>query len=127
MSENETLDATIEDPKTEIKGLLYQSLSRTNKQIKQERGDAIVEDLEMAYGRKIEDLIRDIKRLQRDQTNMFDFSPTNSQSLMMGKDVDAQDILDKDLIKLIDIREKTIKLNLLKDRYFELFGKTLKA
>ena len=76
---------------TEAKGFLQQSLNRSNKQIRQERGDAIAEDLEIIYKRKVEDLEVDVKRAKRQQENAFDFSPTNSQSLVMAKELESVD------------------------------------
>ena len=110
----------------EVKGLLYQSLARTNTQIRQERGDAIAEDLELIYSRKVQDLMMSIKRLKRKQINMFDFSPTNTQSLIMAKDLDSQEVLEEDLKISLKIREEIIKLEEMKQRYMDLFGKTVK-
>ena len=106
-----------------VKGSLYQSLSRTNAQIRQERGDAIAEDLEMTYKREVEDIQMILKRLQRKQVNMFDFSPTNAQSLVMAKEIDSQEIKDADLNISLEIRNTKIKLELAKERYLTLFGK----
>lgn len=112
------------DAVEEKRGFLHESLSRTNKQIRTERGEAIYEDLEMAYKREIEDLERDLRREQRKQTNAFDFSPTNSQSLVMGKDFDAQETKDIDLKSALEIHNLGIKLNIAKKRYNHLFGET---
>ena len=108
----------------EKKGFLNESLQRGNKQIRLERGDAIAEDLEMIYKREIEDKTVDLKRLNRKQTNAFDFSPSNSQSLVMGKDFDAGEVMAEDLKTALDIHNTTIKLNLAKARYNHLFGNT---
>ena len=106
-----------------IQGFLYQSLARTNAQIRAERGEAIAEDLEMSYKRAVEDLSLDLRRLERTRTNMFDFSPTNSQSLVMAKELESSDIKDKDLSISIDIRNTQIKLDIAIQRYEFLFGK----
>lgn len=104
------------------KGLIYESLGRSNAQIRQERGDAIAEDLEMTYKREVEDLDMKLKRMERDRRNMFDFSPTNSQSLVMAKDLESADIKEKDLALSLNIRNTSILLEIAKDRYSELFG-----
>jgi len=106
------------------KGFVQESLSRSNKQIRLERGDAIAEDLEMIYKREIEDKRIVIKRLERQQTNAFDFSPTNSQSLVMGKDFDAGQVKDEDLATALLMHNETIKLSIAKKRYNYLFGHT---
>jgi hypothetical protein len=114
-----------EDNKTEkVKGFLNESLARGNKQIRAERGDAIAEDLEMVYKREIEDKTVDLKRLNRKQANAFDFSPTNSQSLVMGKDFDAGELMKSDLADALAIHNTTIRLNIAKKQYNHLFGFT---
>lgn len=105
-------------------GFLQESLARGNKQIRLERGDAIAEDLEMVYKREIEDKEIDLKRLTRKQVNAFDFSPSNSQSLVMGKDFDAGIVLKEDLADALAIHNTQIKLTLAKKRYNHLFGET---
>lgn len=117
----ETIVETIEEEKS---GYLQESLSRSNKQIRLERGDAIAEDLEMIYKREIEDKEVTIKRLIRKQANAFDFSPTNSQSLVMGKDFDAGIVKDEDLSTALLMHNETIKLTIAKKRYNYLFGHT---
>lgn len=108
----------------ETTGFLKQSLDRTNRQIRTERGDAIAEDLEIAYKRNVENLEVEIRRAERKQQNAFDFSPTNAQSLVMGKDVDALDVLDADVKIALEIRNLKIKLNIARERYNFLFGNT---
>lgn len=117
----ETLETTGPGNETEVKGYLNQVLSRTNREIRQQRGDAIAEDLELAYRRKIEDLETDITRAKRNQDNAFDFSPTNTQSLLL-KSVDALEIMKSDLDISYDVRNKYIQLQLAKQRYNYLFG-----
>ena len=106
-------------------GFIYTSLDRTNKQIRRERGDAIAESLEMIYKREVEDLQMSLKILNRDRLNMFDFSPENSQSLVMAKDLESPDIKNKDLDISLKIRNIEIKLEIASSRYEFLFGKTV--
>jgi len=105
-------------------GFLQASLGRTNKQIRQERGDAIAEDLEIVYRRKVEDLETDVKRGITKQKNAFDFSPTNSQSLVMAKELESIDILEKDLALGEELRALKVRLNIARSRYNVLFGHT---
>lgn len=112
----------VQNVQTTKTGFVYQSLARSNKQIRQERGDAIAEDLEMTYKREVEDLAMSLRRLKRDRDNMFDFSPTNSQSLVMAKNLESADIKEKDLQITMEIRNTTIKYDLAVDRYVNLFG-----
>jgi hypothetical protein len=107
-------------------GLIHESLARTSKQIREERGADISEALEMDYKRKIEDYESDLKRMTRTQRNMFDFSPTMTTSLVIAKDVDSKEILDKDLAAALDIHNIRIKLRIAQQRYNDLFGETYK-
>lgn len=104
-------------------GFVYQSLNRSNKQIRKDRGDAIAEDLEVAFKRDVEDLRMDLKRLMRDRENMYDFSPESSYSLVLKKDVDSREILLKDKKISLEIRELEITLEIMEKRYIDLFGK----
>ena len=122
MKENETDDAPVVENN---KGLVYESLGRSNAQIRQDRGDSIAEDLEMEFKRNVEDAHRKVTRLERDRKAMYDFSPTNALSLVLAKDVKADEIKDADMKQSIAIRNARIELEIAIERYKELFGKTL--
>ncbi len=119
--ENQDQSAVVEA----TKGALYQSLERSNAQIRKERGDVIAEDLETVFKRNVEDLELKVKRLTRDRANMYDFSPSNTQSLVMAKDLDSTEILEKDMTLSVELRNVVIKLEVAKERYLYLFGKTI--
>jgi hypothetical protein len=108
----------------EVKGYLNESLSRSNKEIRAQRGDAIAEDMELEYKREVEDLEIQVTRLSRGITNMFDFSPTNANSLVMGKDVIAKDIKEAHLAAGLNMRNTKVKLGVAKRAYNFLFGDT---
>jgi hypothetical protein len=122
MTEKSELVETTESSNGSEGGFLQQSLQRSNKQIRQERGDAIAEDLEIVYKRKVEDLEVEVKRSLRRQENAFDFSPTNSQSLVMAKELESVDILAQDLALSLEVRNLQIQLHLARVRYNILFG-----
>lgn len=103
-------------------GALYVSLARTNKQVRQERGEALVEDLAMAYEREVQDLGVAIKRKRRKQAAMFDFSGDSTTSLVV-KDIDALEIKEADLKLELEIRNLEIKLELAEKRLNHLFVK----
>ena len=115
-------NAVKEDDKS---GVVYASLRRTSKQIRTQRGDAIAEDLEMAYMRKAEDITRDIKRLKRQQDNAFDFSPDNAQSLIVGKDFDADAVLEEDIKLAKEVQLSEIQYNRVVRRINILFGQDM--
>lgn len=111
-----------EEKKTQDNGAFLESLKRNNKQIRDDRAQAIGEDAEMIYKRKIEDMEITIKRMVRDQENMLDLSPENSTSLKLASDFNAEDYATKDIELGKNIRNLQIVLNIAKRRYNHLFG-----
>jgi len=111
-----------EEEKALMTGAFVDSLKRNNKQIKDDRAEAIVEDAEMAFSRKIQDMERDIKRLVRARDNMLDLSPDNSLSLMLASDFDGEKFASEELKMAMTLRNKEIELELLQNRYKLLFG-----
>jgi len=121
MAENETKD----QGKEEAVGFVYQSLARSNKAIRAERGEALAEQLETSFRRNVEDLRYNMRDLERTRANMYDFSPNTSHSLVMAKEVNASAIMEKDGEISLDIRDLRIKLDIAEARYMDLFGKTV--
>jgi hypothetical protein len=108
----------------QLSGAFYSSLKRNNKQIRDDRALAIVEDTQMIYKRKIEDLETSVKRMRRELENMLDLSPTNTQSLILATDFKSIEFVDKDLKLGVEIRNTEIMLEIAKKRYDFLFGGT---
>jgi hypothetical protein len=106
----------------QLSGAFYSSLKRNNKQIRDDRALAIVEDTQMIYKRKIEDLETSVKRMKRELENMLDLSPTNTQSLILATDFKSIEFVDKDLKLGVEIRNTEIMLEIAKKRYDFLFG-----
>ena len=107
----------------EMKGAFVDSLKRNNKQIKDDRAEAIAEDAEMRYRRTVEDLDIDIKRMKRARENMLDLSPENALSLMVASNFDSAKFVDEDIKLGIDIRNAEIKLDIAEQQFEHLFGK----
>jgi len=105
-----------------ITGAFLSSLKRNNKQIREDRAQAIGEEAEITYKRTIEDLEISIKRMLRQQENMLDLSPDNALSLIVADKFDSRQYTDKDLELGIQIRNSEIKLEIAKKRYAYLFG-----
>ena len=61
-----------EEKNNETKGAFLESLQRNNKQIRQDRAEAIAEDAELVFKRKVEDLEMKIKRMRRERDGMLD-------------------------------------------------------
>ena len=109
----------------EEKGFLKASLSRGNKAIREQRGEAIYEDLEIVYKREVENKKVDLRRIDRKMANQFDFSVTNTTSLIMRtEDFDAGQVMIDDLQLGWDRKICVEKLNIAKGRYNHLFGHT---
>ncbi len=103
-------------------GAFISSLKRNNKQIRDDRAVAIAEDTELLYKRRIEDLVVTIKKMEREQENMLDLSPTNSLSLVLASDFNAGEYVEKDVDLGVKIRNERIKLEIAQKRYHYLFG-----
>lgn len=96
-------------------------LTRNNKQIRDDRAIAIIEDAELEYKRTIENLERELKVARRERDAMLDLSPGNSFSLSPEK-FDAAFFVKKDLDMGVAIRNLEIKLQIAQDKYKELFS-----
>lgn len=122
MSEDSTnVNQVTEDaPNGRFKDMLY----RTNAKIRKDRADAIIEDAEVLYRREIEDLQRKLNKYKRDRENMLDLSPTDAQSLKLASDFDASGFVEKDIELGVNIRNLEIKIEIARQQYFTLFGKS---
>ena len=96
-------------------------LTRNNKQIRDDRAIAIIEDVELEYKREIENMDRDLKRLRRERDAALDLSPGNTYSLTVEK-FDAALFVKKDLEKGVEIRNLEIKLEIAQKKYDDLFS-----
>jgi hypothetical protein len=103
-------------------GAFVASLKRTNKAIKDDRAEAISEDAEMLFRRRVEDMQMKIKRMKRNRENMLDLSPENSFSLMLADKFDGDKFAEEDIKLGVDIRNEEIKLEIATKRYEYLFG-----
>lgn len=100
------------------------SLKRNNKQIREDRANAIVEDAEISFRRILEDDCQKYRRLKVDRENMLDLSPENSTALKLASDFDAQAWSTKDVEISVNMRALAIKINVAAERYKTLFGKS---
>lgn len=108
-------------------GAFLDSLKRNNQQIREDRAASIAEDAELMYKREVEDLALVIRKLQREQENMLDMSPSDADSLVLASDFNAKDYVAKDLEIGVKLRNLEIKLEIAKKRYEFLFGKALEV
>lgn len=123
---------TVEDPQVDSvdnsfaaavgTGFLADSITRNAAQIKRDRGEAIGEDIAMSYKHKIDNLMKDLRKMKRRQKDMFDFSPRSSFSLVLAEDVNGEDVVDKDLELAVDIWKLEQRIARAKERYKFLVG-----
>lgn len=110
---------------SQMTGALAESLKRGSKQIRADRGIQIAEDTEIQAQRSIQDQELSIKKLQRSLNSMLDLSPTETTSLILASDFDANMWLKKRDELLLKIRNAEILLDLKKKDFHLLFGKTI--
>ena len=127
MEEKEKPQDAIQDDSNvpEVKGAFIDSLVRNNRKIREDRAQAIFEDAELIFKRKVEDLQVKLNRLKRSRENMLDLSPNSATSLIVAADFDAEAYVNKDMELGIEIRNTEIELDIAKRRYAYLFGKEL--
>ncbi len=106
-------------------GAFKESLYRNNSKIRKDRADSIIEDAQLIYKREIEDLEVQMKKMQREQENMLDLSPTNAMNLTLASDFESKVYVDKDIELGVKIRNVNIKLDIARKRYAYLFGGTV--
>jgi len=115
-------ESVIGGPLEVSKGAFLTSLKRNNKQIREDRAQAIGEDCYLLYRREIEDLQVQIKRMERERENMLDLSPENSLSLKLASDFDAKEFVARDLDLGVKILNARIKLDIAIKRFNFLFS-----
>ena len=112
----------VESSEIKEQGAFISSLKRNNRQIREDRAQAIAEDAQLIYKRTIEDLEMEIKKTKRDRENMLDLSPTDAQSLVLASDFKSMEFTQKDIDLGVKIRNSEITLEIAKKRYAYLFG-----
>lgn len=109
----------------EIKtGTFKSDLMRTFKQLKESRAENVAEDVETSYKRRIEDLVREIRKCERSRDEiMLALAPeTAISNAVVPADFNPENFIGKDLEIGIKLREAIIKLEILATRYEVLFG-----
>jgi hypothetical protein len=108
-----------------MEGKFINNLKSTFKQIRDNRAEAINEDVEIAYRRKIEDGLAKIRKYDRSREDLLlDLNPNVvTSTLVVPSDFDADKFLEKDIAIGVSKRNDLIVLEITVDRYEELFGK----
>ena len=68
------------------KGAFIESLRRTNTKIRADRAQSISEDADLVYKRLVEDMEMKIRKMEREQENMLDLSPSHSEKSDLSPD-----------------------------------------
>lgn len=111
-----------EEEKLEVKGAFVGSLKRTATDIKNDRAESIAEDAELSYRRCIEDMENNLRKLKKNRRNSLDLSPTDINSLVMGKDFDGEAFAETDIKAGFEVKKLEVKIQIAKERYEYLFG-----
>ena len=93
-------------------GKFMSTVTGTFKQIREQRAQGLVEDVELEYKRRIEDLCREIKQYDRSADSL----------LLVPTEFKPSAYMEKDLALHLNKRNATIKLEIAVDRYEYLFG-----
>lgn len=104
-------------------GAFLESLKRNNKQIRDDRAEAILETTQMNYRRKLEDLELTLKNLRREQSNSLDLAPDSVGSLKPASSFDEKAFVENDIKLVADIHNTEILFNKASARFEYLFGK----
>jgi hypothetical protein len=116
--ENVTTDTA---PSLDMPGAFAETLRRSNRKIRDDRAQAIVETTELIYKRTVEDIETEIKQLKRRRENKLDLSPTTADSLTLADNFDAAGFVSEDIKIGLSLRELEIKLQVATERYNKLF------
>ena len=114
----------METPKEQLaqmKGSFVNSLTRNNKQIREDRALAIAEGAELLFKREVEDIATVLKVTRRERESMLDLGGTTTTNIISESDFDAKDFVQKDLELGLKVRNLEIKLEIAQTRYNELF------
>lgn len=108
----------------EVKGKFHSDLTRNFKQLREDRAEAVVEDVEIVYKRRVEDLCKKVRQCDRDRDNiMLNLAPTTVHAAtVIPADFDANKFLDEDVRIGLAKRDALIQLEIVATRYVELFG-----
>lgn len=101
-----------------------ENLKQSFKQIRDSRAEAITEDTELEYRRNIEDRVRRIKSYDRTAENLLlDLCPSSTMTTQVApSDFKAAEFMERDIQIGLNKRNDIIALEIVVNRYEELFG-----
>lgn len=110
---------------SEERGIFIDMVDRNVKQIKTARAEDIKARAQMEYKRKVEDAKYDLDSRLRLLDAKMDMSPDNTFAIIKSDSFDAKEFAIMDGEDLVEIRELTIKFNMVNARYTRLFGEKI--
>lgn len=105
-----------------MQGKFFRNLTKTNQKIREGRAASIAEDLHMQYKREIENMELDLKRYQRDLSDMLDLHPDSAFGLKVATDFKADEFVTKRLELVVKIRNLKIRHSLAQQDFDLLFA-----
>ena len=103
-------------------GKFQEVLSRDGNQIKESRALSIKEDALICYKRNVEDIQRNLVKLERERDDMLDMCPDDVNSIISAKNFEAEKFYGRDLELSLKIDNEKRLLDIMKARLVELFG-----
>lgn len=101
------------------------ALFRSNKELREDRGQVIVRNAEKAFRRKVEDLQDQLTQLESDRDNLIDLNPGNTQVIINPSEFDQNQFVESYNKIGLKIREVTILHEVAKAGYEKLFGQLI--
>jgi len=96
-------------------------ISRSNKELRQDRALIIAKGTEKALRRKIEDFNDNLESLKLSLANLLDINPSNTHTIINPSDFDAAAYIRTAEEIDLKMRDITIRRDLAKERYDQLF------
>ena len=96
-------------------------ISRSNKELRQDRALIIAKGTEKALRRKIEDFNDNLESLKLSLENLLDINPSNTHTIINPSDFDSAAYIRTAEEIDLKIRDITIRRDLAKVRYEQLF------
>lgn len=108
--------------KIKNQGAFIQSIYRNNETIKKDRAELILKSAKKAFSRYVEDLSEHIETKKIDLESMLDMSPDSADSLVLAKNFNSKEFVEKYCAKSVEIYNKELALERIKEDYKYLFG-----
>lgn len=108
--------------KEEVKGLLYDTLNRSGKQVLQDRASDIVTDTRYDYEYTLRQMEKEIRDKKAEQKTNMDLSPISKDALSFTNTFKTKEWVQKDVELTVEIARLELKYQALNARFRELYG-----